>query len=324
MGVALLDNDRDGTIEFFISGTSANRLYRNAGERNLVDMAGEADIALQPRRHAVFALRVRREPLRVDRPLGHSPRRIHLAPDEHPVHPYLFINQHNGRFRDAGEQAIDTPIISTMMTCGDLASDGHVACFAGDARGTFLLRNQPTPAGNWVGIRCVAPCPRRTRRARGWSFTARRRRSSLRPGNRPRGATMRETSCSPSASTPPPRWRSRGRAASSNTWRTWPPAGAYTTVTETQALPRSPRAWRRRTVRPSSTSRSTSTPAAATTASIERTGAGTWVGPTTVSGGLVQRRPLRAPDEAGVLGSYRRSTRRTSALRVRPRVRFVP
>ncbi len=318
MGVALLDYDRDGKVEFFISGTSTNRLYRNAGGRNLVDMAIEAGVASNPDAtpFSPYAFDVNLDgwtDLLIIRRGGYTPE------DEHPVHPYLFINQGNGYFRDAGKQAIDTPIISTMMTCGDLASDGHVACFAGDGRGTFLLRNQVKPAGNWVGVR------------------------------------LRGTVSSPEASgaqvaldgaTPPlvvatgqsPAWGDHARdvilaigdQTSASVSILWPSgivqhvenlaAGTYTTVTETRALAVSTR------MAPADGKTIVEVTvdlgaAAALTASIEREGAGTWVGPATVSGDLL-RRQLRAPEEAG---SARIDVELDGvALRVRPRVRFVP
>jgi hypothetical protein len=237
--------------------------------------------------------------------------------DEHPVLPHLFINQGNASFRNAAEQAVNTPLNSTMMNCGDLASDGHVACFAGDARGTFLLRNQVKPAGNWVGVR------------------------------------LRGTVSSPEASgarvsldgvAPPlvvatgqsPAWGDHARdiliaigdRSSASVSIEWPSgivqlvgnlaSGTYTTVTETRALLVSAR------VAPADGETIVDVAvdldaAGVDSASIEREGAGTWVGLATVSDGLL-RRQLRAPAEAG---STRIEVQLDGvALRVRPRIRF--
>lgn len=316
MGAAVLDYDRDGQVEYFLSGNSTNQFYRHEGGRQLVDLAIETGIAFNSdaQSFSPCALDVNLDgwtDLLVIRRGGYSPE------DEHPVLPYLFVNQGIGYFRDAGKKAIGIPIISTTLSCGDLASDGHIACFAGDPRGTFLLRNEVNPAGGWVGIR------------------------------------LRGTVSSPEASgarvaldgaTPPlvvatvqsPAWAEHARdvllAIGDRTVASvsisWPSgivqrvenleAGTYTIVTEPQVLTVSSR------VVPADgeTIVDVTVDLAAghaATASIERQGAGTWLGPATISGGLLQRR-LRAPEEAG---SARIEARLDGVvLHVRPRVRF--
>jgi hypothetical protein len=95
-------------------------------------------------------------------------------------------------------------------------------------------------------------------------------------------------------------------------------AGTYTTVTETKTLTVSTR------VAPADGETIVDVTvdmnaAGAMAASIEREGAGTWVGPATASEGLL-RRQLRAPAQAG---SARIEVQLDGvALRVRPRIRF--
>jgi hypothetical protein len=96
------------------------------------------------------------------------------------------------------------------------------------------------------------------------------------------------------------------------------PAATYTTVTETKALTVSQR------VAPADGETLVEvtvdlTAAGATTASIEREGAGTWTGAPTLADGIL-RRQLRAPDGPG---SARIEVELDGvALRVRPRIRF--
>jgi FG-GAP-like repeat len=316
MGVALLDYDRDGNVEYFLSGTVRNLFYRNGAGRNLTELAGVAGIAINSdaTSFSPYAFDVNLDgwtDILVIRKGGFRPE------DEHPVRPYLFINQGNGTFRDAGEQAIDTPIFSTMMTCGDLAGDGRVACFAGDPRGTFLLRNRVKPAGNWVGVRLRGTV------------------SSPEAA----GARVSVDGASPPlvvATGQSPAWgeHSRdvilaiGERPSATLSIVWPSgivqraenlaAGTYATVTETKALTVSSR------VAPADGETVVDVVVdldaiGATSASIEREGAGTWVGPATLADGMLHR-GLRAPANAG---SARIEVRLDAvALRVRPRIRF--
>jgi hypothetical protein len=317
MGAVLLDYDRDGALEYFLSGTETNQLYRYAGERTLVDVADEAGIGhnTDATSYSPYALDVNLDgwtDLLVVRRGGYRPE------DEHPVTPYLFINQGGGGFRDAGAQAIDTPLDSGMMSCGDLASDGHISCFVGDVRGTFLLRNEVQPVGNWVGVRL---------RGMVSSPEASGARVSLDGETPPLVVVTGGQS---------PVWGEHARdvllaigdRSSAAVSVAWPSgivqrvenlrAGTYTTVIEPKALAISAR------VAPADGQSLVDVTvdldaAHAASASIEREGAGTWTGVATASGGTLHRQ-LRAPVNPG---SARIDVQLDGVgLRVRPRVRF--
>jgi hypothetical protein len=318
MGAALLDYDRDGRTEYFLRGTVRNRFYASRdGERNLIDVAGPSGIAVNPEATSFSPYAFDADldgwtDILVIRRGGYRPE------DEHPVLPYLFINQRDGTFRDVGPQTIDTRILSTMLTCGDLSSDGHIGCFAGDPRGTFLLRNRIKPAGNWVGVRLRGTVS---------SPEASGARISLDGASPP---LVVQTGQSPA-------WGEHardvilaiGEQSAAAVSIEWPsgivqhvdplPAGAYATIIEPRVTGLSAR------VAPADGETIVDVTvdldlAAATTASIEREGAGSWVGPATVTDGLL-RRQLRAPDSAA---SARIAVQLDGvALRVRPRVRFV-
>lgn len=149
MGVSPLDFDRDGAIDWFVSGIhSRSRLLRTTGSRcldNVADAAGVAGVgsdfawgsySFDADLDGWLDLLV----LRQGPEMGPDVR-----PEPGPVD--LFLNRHDGTFASAGDAAIGQSFRAKGLACGPLSVDGTVGCFAMDLDGPALMVDGLRPRG---------------------------------------------------------------------------------------------------------------------------------------------------------------------------------
>ncbi len=153
MAMAVLDADRDGRLDYFVSGVqSASLLLHYAGDRRIINRATEAGVegvgpsfawgaaALDVNRDGSQDIVVLREDESID------PMRVHGPTD-------VFINHGDGRFSELGETLVGASFEAKGLVCGDLEGDGVASCIAMDRGGPVVLRNQVRPRLGWVGLR---------------------------------------------------------------------------------------------------------------------------------------------------------------------------
>lgn len=152
MGVAALDFDRDGLMDYWISGNpDMSRIWRpERGSRRLIASERFSDVMGDEGRvdwapHAFDANLDGWTDLLVIRRLG-------LAPPTAPAVPRLLINRHDGTFDDLGAQVIGEGFRARAMTCGDLARQGRVSCFLADLEGLTRLENALEVGDAWAGV----------------------------------------------------------------------------------------------------------------------------------------------------------------------------
>lgn len=150
MGVAALDFDRDGTMDYWVSGNpDMSRIWRPERGRRLIASERFSGIAGDEGRvdWAPYAFDADLDgwmDLLVIRRLGH-------APPTAPAIPRLLINRHDGTFDDLGPQVIGEGFRARAMTCGDLGRQGRVSCFLADLEGLVRLDNALEVHGSWAG-----------------------------------------------------------------------------------------------------------------------------------------------------------------------------
>lgn len=155
MSLSPLDYNRDGRIDWFISGTSSSsRLLRHAGGRRLVDEAVAATVEGVGDDFAwgsySFDANLDGWPdiltLRVGNSIQNS------TPPPGPTD--LFLNRHDGTFSNVGNTTIGLSLRARGLVCGSLSNDGPVGCFAmPDDAPPLLLVNGITPLGNMALLR---------------------------------------------------------------------------------------------------------------------------------------------------------------------------
>lgn len=152
MSLCPLDYDRDGRVDYFLSGvTGANLLLRATGRR---DLAPDADAAPIAPRSTDFAWGCAALDADLDgwtdlMVLSLNGRDSGAAPAT------LYLNQRGGSFGCASSDVLAATMQAQRLACGDFALDGRPHCLASDRamRGLVVLRDELTPHGNWVGLR---------------------------------------------------------------------------------------------------------------------------------------------------------------------------
>ena len=159
MSLSPLDFDRDGRIDYFLSGTcwapicSGSPLLWNAGPRDLYDITEHAGLIGD---HPIsnwgsFASDFDFDgwtDLLVLRAGASSPSESGL-----PEIPSLYMNRHDATFAEVGAQVLgeQARVFGIALACGDLTSDGKIGCYAPSSP-EILLRNGLTPQGGWLGL----------------------------------------------------------------------------------------------------------------------------------------------------------------------------
>ena len=154
MSIAPLDFDRDGRMDYFVAGVPGHSLLlRGGGGRSLADVAFEAEIEGVDSSTAwgtwsfdadfdgwtdVLVLR-----------LGDTDDGAPAGPTQ------LYINRGDGTFAEVGAARIGASVRAKAMVCGDLTGQADLGCFAMSDQGPVLLRNRLTPHGSWAGLRLV-------------------------------------------------------------------------------------------------------------------------------------------------------------------------
>jgi hypothetical protein len=152
MGVSALDFDRDGRLDYWLSGTpDASRLWRSDGARRLfaserfAGLAGDdgltdwAPYAFDADLDGWMDMLVLRR-RGLDEPVA-------------PAVPRLLINLHDGTFTDVGPRVIGEAFRARSMACGDLARAGHVSCLVFDADGVARIDGASPGHAGWAGVR---------------------------------------------------------------------------------------------------------------------------------------------------------------------------
>lgn len=156
MSLSPLDYDRDGRVDWFISGTSSrSRLLRHMGGRRLVDEAVAANVEGVGNDFAwgsySFDADLDGWPDILTLREGNSVQKS-VPPDPGPVD--LFLNRHDRTFANAGAATIGLSLRARGLVCGPLTSDGPVGCFAmPDDAAPLLLVNGIEPQGNMALLR---------------------------------------------------------------------------------------------------------------------------------------------------------------------------
>lgn len=320
MSVSPIDYDRDGAMEYFVSGSfDHSRLYRYRGGRRLEDVAARAGVG-----SVAMTTDDLWGSLAFDVDLDGYPDLLALVtPDDHQGGGWsrLLINRRDGTFALAAPSVLHQNLQATAMVCADFWADGRVSCLARDMgpRGLVLLRNRVEPRGRWVGLRLRGTVS---------SPDASGARASL-DGVSPPLVVM------VGGQSPTLGEHDRGvvlaigDAESAAVTITWPSgiqqrvaglrAGTYATVTEPRALEVSAR------VAPADGRALVEVvvdlqAAGAANAAIGCSGACGWAGKATTDAQGLLHRSLRAPAAPGVARVEVSLDGR--ALRVRPRVRF--
>jgi hypothetical protein len=152
MSLCPLDHDRDGRIDYFISGvTDANLLLRATGRRDLASSPGAAPIAPRPTDYAWGCAAFDAD---LD---GWSDLMVASLTGESggPAPVTLYLNQRDGTFACASAAVLDATVNSQRLVCADFALEGRPACVASDGvtLALVILRDEIAPRGNWVGLR---------------------------------------------------------------------------------------------------------------------------------------------------------------------------
>ncbi len=154
MSVSPLDYDRDGVMEYFVSGSFDNsRLYRHRGGRRVEDVAARARVGGVDRNTDDLW-----GSLSFDADLDGYPDLLALVvPDDNRSGGWarLLMNQRDGTFALAPPSVLRQNLQAVGLICGDFWSEGVPSCLARDLRerGLVLFRNRITPQGRWVGLR---------------------------------------------------------------------------------------------------------------------------------------------------------------------------
>jgi hypothetical protein len=151
MGIAPLDADGDGAIDYFVAGVRGRSLLLRGGARGLPDLAWQAEVegfddlaawgtwAFDADLDGTTDLLVQR-----------------LSESGTPTGPGtvdLYLARGDGTFAEVGAARVDLHVYARAMACGDLSSAGDRACLVMASEGPVLLRDRITPRGRWAGIR---------------------------------------------------------------------------------------------------------------------------------------------------------------------------
>ncbi len=159
MAAAALDFDRDGRIDYFLSGTEqSDSLLWNSAPRKVLNIPKFAGFVPHPGYEGwtsfafdadfdgwmdLLVLRAR------------SPGEVPVGGDQS-AQPWMYMNRHDGTFAQVADRVFgsqDSTFYALSMACGDLAGDGRVACLFTNQHAAVLLRNDIAPLGRWVGVR---------------------------------------------------------------------------------------------------------------------------------------------------------------------------
>ena len=151
MGVAPLDYDGDGTIDYFIAGVRGASLLLRGGTRALPDAARQAEVE-------GFDDLAAWGTWAFDADLDGTTDLLVLrfAESGAPTAPGtadLYLARGDGTFSEVGAARVDLHVYARAMACGDLSSAGDRACLVMASEGPVLLRDRITPRGRWAGIR---------------------------------------------------------------------------------------------------------------------------------------------------------------------------
>ncbi len=152
MSLCPLDADRDGRIDYFISGvTDANLLLHATGRR---DLAPDPDAAPVTSRDTDFAWGCAALDADLDGwsdllVLSLGGAMASSAPAT------LYLNRRDGQFGCVGPAVLDATMNAQRVVCADFDLDGQPDCVASDrdARSLVVLRDRLTARGHWVGLR---------------------------------------------------------------------------------------------------------------------------------------------------------------------------
>ena len=159
MAAAALDFDRDGRLDFFLSGTEQSDSFLwNSAPRKVFNIPKFAGFDPHPGYEGwtsfafdadfdgwmdLLVLRAR------------SPGEVPAGGDQS-AQPWVYMNRHDGTFAQVAERVFgsqSSQFYALSMACGDLAADGHVACMFTNQGAAVLLRNEIAAQGRWIGVR---------------------------------------------------------------------------------------------------------------------------------------------------------------------------
>ena len=155
MSVSPIDFDRDGRVDWFVSGVyNHSRLLWHRGGRELREVAEQAAVAGVGDYFAWGSYSFDADldgwpDLLVLRQGPDAGANISVTPG--PVD--LFLNRRDGTFDEVGARVIGWRLQAQGLHCGPLSSHGPMACFAMDRAGPVLFLNVLRPRGRQAVLR---------------------------------------------------------------------------------------------------------------------------------------------------------------------------
>jgi len=155
MAVSPLDFDRDGRLDWFITGTfNRSVLFWHRGGRAIFDVAEGAGVGGVGDDFAWGSYSFDADldgwpDLLVSRvgPTTPPPQRPVLGPLD------VFLNRHDGTFAEVGDAVLGLRLRARPLLCGPASPRGEVACFAMDLDGPVLLRDELRARGRQAVVR---------------------------------------------------------------------------------------------------------------------------------------------------------------------------
>ena len=168
MGIALGDYNRTGRQSIFITHFSEDyaALFRNDGDWNFTDVSYASGIGRSTRPYVgwgdVFIDLNNAGWLDLFLATGHVYPQVDTADmiSKYREPKLLFLNQHNGTFRDVSRlagQAIEIPQVSRGVAAGDLMNDGSMELVIENLQGLpTVLRPRNRPENHWISFELEA------------------------------------------------------------------------------------------------------------------------------------------------------------------------
>ena len=153
MSVNPLDFDRDGRMDYFVTGVPGHSLLlRGSGGRSLVDVAYDAEIEGVDLTTAWGSWA-----FDADFDGWSDLLMLRLGNDDSALAgpTQLYVNRGDGTFAEVGAAHIGASVRGKTLVCGDLTGHADLGCFALTDHGPLLLRDHLVPRGSWAGLRLV-------------------------------------------------------------------------------------------------------------------------------------------------------------------------
>jgi len=168
LGVLWLDYDKDGCLDLYVADDSSpSLLYHNDCKGGFTEVGAEAGVAYSSDGREQAGMGIDSADYDGDTWPDIFIANGHVNPqvDDHSFgvtyaeRPFLFHNLGNGKFDEIGEQsgsALTRRYVGRGAASADFFNTGHLDLLMSVLDGSpVLLRNQSSPAGNWISFKLV-------------------------------------------------------------------------------------------------------------------------------------------------------------------------